>query len=74
MQVKLFWIDSPTGAMTFMGRKTGSNAVELERKINSWLSENQGIEIVHIKQSASGGSFGPSLWLVSVWFTSLSGM
>jgi hypothetical protein len=41
---------------------------ELETEINNWLSQNPKIKIVGIKQSASGGSYNPSLWLISVWY------
>ena len=41
---------------------------ELEAEINTWLSQNPTIKIVDIKQSASGGSYNPSLWLISVWY------
>ena len=41
---------------------------ELETEINTWLSQNPKIKVVDIKQSASGGSYNPSLWLISVWY------
>ena len=41
---------------------------ELETEINNWLSQNPKIKVVDIKQSASGGSYNPSLWLISVWY------
>ena len=41
---------------------------ELETEINNWLSQNPKIKVVDIKQSASGGSYYPSLWLISVWY------
>ena len=40
----------------------------LENEINSWLSENQNIKIVDIKQSSSGGSFSPSSVCISLWY------
>jgi hypothetical protein len=61
MKVKLFWKDNPVA----LGLK---NARALEDEINAWLSENQRIKIVDIKQSGSGGSFFGSLWFVSVWY------
>lgn len=61
MKVKLFWKNGPIGA----GDK---NAHVFEDEINAWLGEHPRIEIVDIKQSSSGGSFGPSLWLMSVWY------
>ena len=41
---------------------------ELETEINNWLSQNPKIKVVDIKQSASGGSYNPGLWLISVWY------
>jgi len=61
MKVKLFWKSSPVG----IGNK---NAGALEDEINAWLSEHPRIKIVDVRQSSSGGSFGPSLWFVSVWY------
>lgn len=43
-------------------------AQELEDELNAWLSQNSGVKIVEIKQSVAGGSWGPSRWLVSVWY------
>jgi hypothetical protein len=67
MEVKLFWQNNPLGGG---GRFSSSekNARDLEDRINAWLSENPRIKIVDTKQSASGGSYGPSLWLISVWY------
>jgi hypothetical protein len=45
----------------------GANARALEDQINAWLRENPRIKVLDIKQTASGGSFGPSLWLISIW-------
>ena len=53
MQVKLF---------------NGGNARDLEAEINAWLRGNSQIRIVDIRQSASGGSFAESLWMISVWY------
>ena len=63
MKVKLFWDNNPLGR-----GGSGSNAHAFEDQINAWLSENPRIKIVDIKQSASGGSFGASLWFISVWY------
>ena len=41
---------------------------DLEDEINAWLSQNPKIKVVDIKQSASGNSFEPTLWLISVWY------
>jgi hypothetical protein len=61
MNVKLFWKNAPVG-------NGDKNARAFEEEINAWLSEHPRIEIVDIKQSSSGGSFGSSLWFVSVWY------
>lgn len=61
MKVKLFWKDNPLA-------HGGKDAHALEDEINVWLSEDPRIKIVEIKQSSSGGSFGASLWFVSVWY------
>ena len=70
MRVKLFWKNSPGRPNTGLGfgRMTWGNAQEIESEINSWLQQNPGIKVVDIKQSASGGSFADSMWLISVWY------
>ena len=68
MQVKLFWIQAPMRDKGFVTRDSGGNGVEFENKVNEWLAHNSDCEIQHIKQSACGGSFGPALWLISVWY------
>ena len=66
MKVKLFWKDHPLGPGLFSW--SNKNACALEDQINAWLSENPRVRIVDIKQSASGGSWAASLWLISVWY------
>ena len=61
MKVKLFLKTSQLG----IGNK---HAGAFEEEINAWLSEHPRIKIVDVRQSSSGGSFGPSLWFVSVWY------
>ena len=61
MRVKLFTMNDPLG-------KRGKNQQLLEDQINDWLSQNKGVEIVMVEQSASGGSFTTHLWLISVWY------
>ena len=61
MKVKLFWKNAPVGH----GEK---NAHTFEEEINAWLGEHPRIKIVDVRQSSSGGSFGSSLWFVSVWY------
>ena len=41
---------------------------DLEDEMNAWLSQNPKIKVVDIKQSSSGGSYRPTLWLISVWY------
>ena len=61
MKVKFFWKNNPMG----QGDK---NAQALEDEINAWLGENPRVKIIDIRQSGSGGSWGPFLWWVSVWY------
>ena len=69
MRVKLFWKNQPgrPGAGLFKGQSFG-NAEELESEINAWLQQNPKTKIADIRQSASGGSFAESLWLISIWY------
>lgn len=69
MHVKLFWKNQPgsPNAGLFKGLSFG-NAQDLENEINAWLQQKPNIKVVDIKQSASGGSLAPSLWLISVWY------
>ena len=39
-----------------------------EDEINAWLKEQPEIQVIRVEQSASGGSFGPSLWMISIWY------
>ena len=70
MRVKLFWKHGPMKPATggFRGGLSGRNAQEYEAEINAWLQEHPQIRVIDIKQSASGGSFSDSLWLISVWY------
>ncbi|MBT4139332.1 MAG: hypothetical protein HOE48_15535 [Candidatus Latescibacteria bacterium] len=61
MRVKIFSMNNPMG-------KRGENQQILEDQINDWLSQNKGVEVAMVEQSASGGSFGASLWVISVWY------
>ncbi len=40
----------------------------LEENINQWFSQNKGVEIVRVEQSACVGTFSESLWMISVWY------
>ena len=41
---------------------------EYEAEINEWLVLNPSIEIRHIQQSAGGGSQGPFIFCITVWY------
>jgi hypothetical protein len=64
MKVKIFKV---AGYSHPFGKKPKSKQV-LEDEINQWLEANPGFNIKHIKQSCCGGSFNPSLTIVSVWY------
>jgi hypothetical protein len=69
MRVKLFWKNEPMKPSAFLGlNPRAKNAQDFEADINAWLQKNEKVKIVDIKQSASGGSFAGSLWLISVWY------
>jgi len=61
MQGKICSMNNPWG-------KKRQNERMFEDEINRWLSENKGVEIVRVEQSSSGGSFSPSLWMISIWY------
>jgi hypothetical protein len=69
MRAKLFWKNQPgrPSAGLFRGLSF-KNARDLENEINAWLQQTPKIKVIDIKQSASGGSFAESLWLISVWY------
>ncbi len=71
MRVKIFSMNDPMGKRSRGLFKSGKrqNQQILEDQINQWLSQNKGVEIVRVEQSSSGGSFSPSLWMISVWYT-----
>ena len=64
MKVKIFKM---AGYHTNFGKKPASKQI-LEDEINVWLETNSGVKIIDIKQSCCGGSFNPSLTVVSVWY------
>ena len=66
MRVKLFWKNEPGKPGVIKG--SFGHAEELQQEINTWLEQNPKIKLVEVKQSASGGSFAGSLWLISVWY------
>ncbi len=65
MKVKFFSVNNPLSGKK---HKKKINQQGLEAEINKWLADNEGVEILHIKQSASGGSFNPSTWLITIWY------
>lgn len=70
MKVKLFWKMNPVKLGPLVGQLYESNedTSSLEDEINFWLREHPHIKIADIRQSATGGSFGPMLWSISVWY------
>ena len=64
MKVKIFSINNPI-------RGKGKNQLAFESQINEWLAQNPKIELLRVEQSASGGSFNPSTWLITVWYKEL---
>ena len=64
MKVKFFKV---AGYSFYFGKKPHTKQI-LEDEINSWLGANPGIKIVEIRQSCCGGSFNPSLTVVSIWY------
>ena len=52
----------------FWSRPVESIHSGLDDEINEWISKNPNIKINNIKQSQSGGSFGPSVIVISIWY------
>ena len=67
MKVKLFFCNCPLRKTRADGKKR-INHEQFEHEINTWLEQHPNIQISRIEQSASGGSFSESLWLVSIWY------
>ncbi len=61
MKLKLFTAMNPKN-------KPEPVNTEFQTEINEWLQANPSIEIHHIQQSAGGGSQGPFLFCISVWY------
>ena len=70
MKVKLFWKKNPVRFGSLVQQLSGfkDNTNPLEDEINAWLREHPHIKIADIRQSATGGSWGPMLWSISVWY------
>jgi len=56
MKVKLF------------GEEGSKEVFTLEEKINAWLEQHPKVKVVHIKQSASGGSLQETKLYISIWY------
>ena len=70
MKIKLVWKANPVKLGPLVGQLSESNedTISWEDEINAWLQNHPHIKIADIKQSAAGGSFGPMLWSISVWY------
>ena len=66
MQMKLF----DTHSMGMIMRIDRNKIASLEDQVNRWLKDNPEVRVVHVKQSAAGGSWGPIQLFVSVWYES----
>jgi len=64
MQVKLF----ETYSMGMIKRISRDMVDSLEDQLNRWLKDNPETRVVHVKQSAAGGSLGPIQLFISVWY------
>ncbi len=62
MKMKLFF-------MSNLEKRKRANLQSLEDEVNAWLEQNPNINVVNIKQSASGGSFSPTSLSISVWYS-----
>ncbi len=62
MKMKLFF-------MSNLEKRKRVNLQRLEDEVNAWLEQNPNINVVNIKQSASGGSFSPTSLCISVWYS-----
>ena len=63
MQVKIFSMIDPL-------KRKKRNQQLLEDEINGWLREQPEIQVISVEQSAGGGSFGSSEWMISIWYES----
>lgn len=62
MQVKIF---SKKGGMFSDLKKA---LVALEGETYGWLSVNPNINVIEVKQSASGGSLEPAEFIITFWY------
>jgi hypothetical protein len=69
VKVKLFWKKNPVRFSPLLPIFGVNDIVTpFEDEINAWLQEHPHIKIADIRQSATGGSWGPMLWSISVWY------
>ena len=68
MRVKIFSMRRLYSQSGLFKKSEAHGGPILEDEINQWLSQNEGVEIVRVEQSACGGSLGDSLWMISVWY------
>jgi hypothetical protein len=70
MKVKLFWKLNPVKLGPLAGQifRSKEDTISWEDEINAWLGEHPHIKITDIRQSATGGGWGPMLWSISVWY------
>lgn len=67
MKTKLF-IKILTPKLTFSKKIIEKFDYELEDEINQWLLDNPTIGVEKIEQSQSGGSFRPTIIVISIWY------
>ena len=54
--------------MKLFGKEGSKKILELEEDVNAWLEQHHKIEIIDIRQSASGGSLHDTKLYISVWY------
>jgi hypothetical protein len=54
--------------MKLFGQEGSKKAMGLEDEVNAWLVQHQGIKIIDVRQSASGGSLADTKLYISVWY------
>lgn len=69
MDVKIFSKKLQLKPGFFFNNQDDVDDNSLEADINQWLTDNPDIEVVHVKQTQSGGSWRPAILTLSVWFT-----
>jgi len=68
MKVKIFEAATKRGG--FVNKIDRAALDRLQDQIDQWLQDNPGINVVHVKQSSAGGSWGPIQLFISVWHES----